>query len=313
MRTSRFTSIARPVHTIVTMKAMSSRAKRGVKIRVRTGAMFSITLCFASTSQRGDHGGADGAARHDPVLEVRLHLDADRLEDADRHGHEHAPAQRDQDVVDEQLAGEADEVHPPVAPPPLSADVGDAHGQPQRDGQVEHREDEGVSRLAFRREGEGERVHRDSRRREDRGQRQPAPQRERPVPREVRGDEGKREEADVAGVERPAGSASNAIPNRAGILIATAAATARPRATHIFRDQPVASDSGAAVPFVAGQDELLPETVRMLPGEFPCQGVDGPDSLDGHQEGFVVGEPVGAEGRRSAHGGDLPVRPRPGS
>ncbi|MCU0251296.1 MAG: hypothetical protein MUE61_13860 [Vicinamibacterales bacterium] len=30
---------------------MSSRANSGAKIRVRTGAMFSMTLCFASTSQ----------------------------------------------------------------------------------------------------------------------------------------------------------------------------------------------------------------------------------------------------------------------
>ena len=33
------------------MKAKSRREKRGAKIRVRTGAMFSMTLCFASTSQ----------------------------------------------------------------------------------------------------------------------------------------------------------------------------------------------------------------------------------------------------------------------
>ena len=54
---------------------------------------------------------------------------------------------------------------------------------------------------------------------------------------------------------------------------------------------------GASVPFVAREDELLPEALRVLSGELPRQGVDGPHPLDGHQEGFVVGEPVGAERR----------------
>ena len=33
------------------MKVRSTRVKSGAKILVRTGAMFSMTLCFASTSQ----------------------------------------------------------------------------------------------------------------------------------------------------------------------------------------------------------------------------------------------------------------------
>ena len=51
MRTSRSTSIPLPVHTMVTRNARSRRVKRGVNSRVSTGAMFSMTLCLASTSQ----------------------------------------------------------------------------------------------------------------------------------------------------------------------------------------------------------------------------------------------------------------------
>ena len=40
-----------PVHTIVTRNANSNRVKSGVKSLVSTGAMFSMTLCLASTSQ----------------------------------------------------------------------------------------------------------------------------------------------------------------------------------------------------------------------------------------------------------------------
>ena len=40
-----------PVHAIVTSKASRAAANSGVNRRVRTGAMFSTTLCFASTSQ----------------------------------------------------------------------------------------------------------------------------------------------------------------------------------------------------------------------------------------------------------------------
>ena len=111
--TSCFASIACPVAAMVTTKAMSSRAKSGAKMRVSTGAMFSTTRCFASTVRpRRPYPG--GAARQDPALQGG-HPDADGPEDAGGQRHEDAAAQRDEDVVDEELAGEADKVHPPVA------------------------------------------------------------------------------------------------------------------------------------------------------------------------------------------------------
>ena len=50
MSTSRSTSMPRPVHSSVPRNATSTAAKSGVKRRVSTGAMFSMTLCLASTS-----------------------------------------------------------------------------------------------------------------------------------------------------------------------------------------------------------------------------------------------------------------------
>ena len=51
MSTSRFTSMPLPVQAMVARKASRTAVNRGVNRRVRTGAMFSMTLCLASTSQ----------------------------------------------------------------------------------------------------------------------------------------------------------------------------------------------------------------------------------------------------------------------
>ena len=51
MSTSRSMPTPRPVHSTVPRKVTSAAAKRGVKTRVSTGAMFSMTLCLVSTSQ----------------------------------------------------------------------------------------------------------------------------------------------------------------------------------------------------------------------------------------------------------------------
>ena len=61
MSTFRSTSTPRPVHAIVARKASRTMANSGVKSRVSTGAMFSMTLCFASTSQDADDHRPDRA------------------------------------------------------------------------------------------------------------------------------------------------------------------------------------------------------------------------------------------------------------
>ncbi len=50
MSTSRPTAMPLPVHAMVARNARSSRVNSGVKRSVSTGAMFSTTLCLASTS-----------------------------------------------------------------------------------------------------------------------------------------------------------------------------------------------------------------------------------------------------------------------
>ena len=50
MSTLRSRWMPRPVHAMVARKVTSTAAKSGVNSRLSTGAMFSITLCFASTS-----------------------------------------------------------------------------------------------------------------------------------------------------------------------------------------------------------------------------------------------------------------------
>ena len=71
MSTSRSTSMPLLVHTMVARKASSTAASSGVNRRVSTGAMFSMTLCFASTSQApmstapsAPHGTSQPAASH---------------------------------------------------------------------------------------------------------------------------------------------------------------------------------------------------------------------------------------------------------
>jgi hypothetical protein len=51
MSTLRSMSTPFPLHATAPRNASSTTAKSGVKRLVSTGAMFSITACFASTSQ----------------------------------------------------------------------------------------------------------------------------------------------------------------------------------------------------------------------------------------------------------------------
>jgi len=60
-----------PVHAMVARNASSRTVNSGVNSRVNTGAMFSMTLCFASTSQdammtapAAPHGSNQPATNH---------------------------------------------------------------------------------------------------------------------------------------------------------------------------------------------------------------------------------------------------------
>jgi hypothetical protein len=73
-------STPRPVHRTVAKNVTSKAAKSGVKRRVNTGAMFSTTLCFASTSQEAIRTApaAPQGSSHDP-MNVRLQCSACHL------------------------------------------------------------------------------------------------------------------------------------------------------------------------------------------------------------------------------------------
>src|SRR6267142_1689593 len=62
--TSRFTLMGLPVHTIVARNTSSRSVNSGVNSLVSTGAMFSMTLCFAST-ERDEHE-VDGQLAREP-------------------------------------------------------------------------------------------------------------------------------------------------------------------------------------------------------------------------------------------------------
>ena len=185
-------SMPRPVKTIVPRKASSASANRGVKSRVSTGAMFSITLCFASTSQEATIT-APSTPHGTPILEHRLEIDPDRPEHPGREPEENPAAQRNQRIVDEQLAGEADEVHAPGGLPPAPARVCDPHKQPQRDRQVQRRQH---LRVGCRLEGID--IREEGRGCESARQPHPGTLGKPPLPDEVAGEEGKDEEAEVA-------------------------------------------------------------------------------------------------------------------
>ena len=70
-------STARPVSSIVARNTSSTAVKSGVKRRVSTGAMFSITLCLASTSHEATmtapaapHGTSHDSTNHSASIPI---------------------------------------------------------------------------------------------------------------------------------------------------------------------------------------------------------------------------------------------------
>ena len=83
---------------------------------------------------------------HDPLGD-HVDVDTDRLEDRSGEQEQHPAAERDEHVVDEQLAREPDEIHAGGAVPPVPRGVGDTDDQPQRDRKMEREEGFGVTAL----------------------------------------------------------------------------------------------------------------------------------------------------------------------
>ena len=142
------------------------------------------------TAPAAPHGISQPATNH-----VRVHLDGG--EHHERKAGEDAPAERDEHVVDGQLAREPHEVHAPTVGEPAASDIREADGQPQGDWQVQNGQ-----HLSVAARGEGEDVGEHSPGRE--GQREPeAADNVRPaLPHEVDGEQREDEQAGVPEVER---------------------------------------------------------------------------------------------------------------
>ncbi len=143
-----------------------------------------------------DQNGPDHAAWQQPGFEEGLDVDADGIEDLRREGHQDPAAKRNQHVVDNELAGEADEVHAPRHLAPAAARISDAHDEPERDRQVQRGKRLGV---AVRREriDIGEERGGNERCREPTGSLRVQP----PFPHEIARQQRQDEEAEVARVE----------------------------------------------------------------------------------------------------------------
>ena len=79
--TSRFTLMGLPVHAMVARNTNSRTVNSGVNSLVSTGAMFSMTLCFASTSQDpmmtapiAPHGISQPATNHPAFIAMALNI-----------------------------------------------------------------------------------------------------------------------------------------------------------------------------------------------------------------------------------------------
>ena len=250
----------------------------------------------------GDQDGAGRAARRDQ-LEEGLGLDPDGLEEHPHERHEHAAAEGDQDVVDEQLARESNEVHAARDLVPTAAGVGDPHDQPERDRQVQRREHFGAaSRL------EGIDIGEHTRREKRPGEPADGAGGEPPLPDEVAGQQWQHEEARIPGVEAPG-------------LVHLDPEERRQLDEHGRRhgqsqgDEGIRSGPRPRLTGVRGDDELLPEPLRVLASELPGEGVELAHALHRHQERFIGGEPRAHEGRRPARadGPRAPPRRRGGS
>ena len=109
----------------------------GVNNLVSTGAMFSMTTLLRLDEPGSDDDGCRRAARDQPAPYQPLRVHLDRLEHHRRKADEDAPAERDEHVVDGQLAREPHEVHPPLIGEPSALHVREADSQPQGDWQVQ--------------------------------------------------------------------------------------------------------------------------------------------------------------------------------
>ena len=221
-----------------------------------------------------DHG-ACGSRRQHPFGDP-LDVDPGRLEDRSGQAHQHAAPERDQDVVDEPLAREADEVHPPLVRSHGAAHVRIGGHEPQHDGEMERDKDFGRRVLAPRIQVDHERSERERCRRQ-----RPSSRVEPAAVGEVRGQERQHEEACVPHQPRRflvgclSGEACNLDDNGCGHC-------------EDERLDPTARRARRLV--LTAREELLPQSAAVLAGELPRQAVDVSEPFHGDQEALVGSE-----------------------
>lgn len=188
-----------------------------------------------------------------------------------------AAAERDQHVVDEKLAGKADEIHAAFGLAPAPGRIGDAHQQPQRDRQVQSGQHQGVARRR-------ERIDVDDYgcRDETHGQSLNGGIVQRPFPGEVAGYQWQHEQAGVAGVERCVFIEANSKKRR------ELHEHGRGQGKHKGHDC-IALYIGLAVPGLGRQhDELLPQSVGVFARKFPRECIQATHALDRDQDGLLI-------------------------
>ena len=154
--------------------------------------MFSTTCCFDSTSHAATNTAptAPDGSTHSTTCST---VDPDRLEDQRREPEQHATAERNEHVVDDPLAGEADEVHPPLVRAERAAHVREGDREPEHDGQMGRDEDLGGRVRVVRVEVGHERDEH-----ERRGRQHPSPGVEPAPAGEVPGEDRQHEQRDVS-------------------------------------------------------------------------------------------------------------------
>ncbi len=165
---------------------------------------------------------------------------------------------------------------------PAAAGIGDAHCQPECDGQVEHREDfgralggEGVDVCE---EGGGDERHRDPAK---------GAAAELPLPGEVAGEDWQHKEADV-----PGEAAAVAVQiDEYGTELDEDGGEHGER----HRNHGIGAGRSAGLGVVVHHDQLLPEPVGVFPGKFTRKCVELSHALNRHQKRLVGRQPASHE------------------
>ena len=187
------------------------------------------------------------------------------------------PPERDEHVVDDQLAREPHEVHAPPAGEPAASDVRDADGQPQGDRQMQSGQHLGI---AARREGEN--VGENGPGREEQRQPQTAHDVQAALPGEIGRELGQHKQAGVAGIERLVTTTDLKTEQRRHL-------DGQRRGDGEAQDDERFGARGLPrlIGGVGGDDQLFPQPLGVFACELARQRVEATHALDRDEEGFV--------------------------